>query len=87
MTMLLKNLPLFQLLYKIPIRLILDWIAAFEFLFFSESKEHSKAVLKAHFTIIKNLKGILKKRNKTSRIGSNKMIVLNYFLRGARKAG
>ncbi len=84
LTTLIKNLPLMIALYKIPIRILLDWLAAFVFLFKGGSK-HSRAVIKAHYMVIKKLINILKMRQITSNTQESKIIILHYFLLGRKK--
>ena len=85
LSMLLKNLPKNQLLYVLLIRMILDGIAGFQFLFKGKFK-HFLAILKAHFyfykLIFKNLKkrGLIKKNN----YYQTESIVYNYFVKNKK---
>ncbi|MBX2895906.1 MAG: glycosyltransferase family 2 protein [Cyclobacteriaceae bacterium] len=54
LSLLIKNLPTQQLVWKIPVRLVLDWVAAFKFLL-GGSAADSRAVLKAHGSFVKHL--------------------------------
>ena len=62
--MLLKNLKLNQLLFIIPIRLILDGIAAFTFLSKRNGLLHFLSIIKAHFTFYLNINKLIRKRSK-----------------------
>jgi hypothetical protein len=81
MDLLLKNLPTNELFWKIPFRFILDWVAAFRFIFQSDAK-HSRAILRAHWHSIKSIKRTLKKRK--GRYGARLfkgLIIVEYFLK------
>ncbi len=62
LSLLVKHLPLRQLVWKLPVRLVLDWLAAGLFLFNNKPAD-TKAVLTAHLEFYKNLAGDLAKRN------------------------
>ncbi len=88
LTLLIKNLPTWQLLFKLPLRWSLDWVAAIRFLFSGGSKDFL-AVLRAHVYIIRHLPGIARRRfshlpYKVSNIYSGS-IVFDFFVRGKRK--
>jgi len=57
-----KNLPKQQLLFKLPLRLLLDVIAAYRALLNGEVKTY-KAIAKAHFSYLINIKKWQKQRN------------------------
>ncbi|MEJ7644462.1 MAG: glycosyltransferase family 2 protein [Chryseolinea sp.] len=86
-----KHIPTAELLYKFPIRLLLDWIAAAKFLV-SGQWRNSAAVLNAHVTFVRNLPRELKKRKKLQeaypeylRAGMiPRSVVFDYFLLGKR---
>ena len=59
LSLLFKHLPSMELFYKLPIRLILDYLAALKFLLGGAAKD-SRAVLKAHYDFFSTL-GITKK--------------------------
>ncbi|MTI33535.1 glycosyltransferase family 2 protein [Xanthovirga aplysinae] len=89
LTLLYKNLPWTKLLWKLPIRIFLDLIAALKFLLSDRSPKNAAAVLKAHKDFFTNLntyksgrKQALKQRvvKKDKKIYSGS-IVLDYFLR------
>lgn len=65
--MILKNEHAAKLLWLIPLRLILDGVAAAKF-FKDGQRKHVLAILKAHFSFYGNFFHILKKRNQTAKI-------------------
>ena len=85
--MLTKNLPLKSLLSTLFIRLILDIIASYKFLFQGEFSNFI-SVYKAHIGYFYSLKSILRDRNNSInqpnyfKINS---IVFNYFILGKKK--
>ena len=84
--MLFKNLPLPYLFLIIPVRLILDGIAALTFLTKEEGIHHLFAIMKSHFSFyFKIPKLIVKRRNinqKSSLIGKMNWSILNkYFIK------
>ena len=91
LTLLVKNLPPGELKWKLPLRLVLDWAAALNFLVngFGGS---AWAVLRAHYNFIRGLTKDMKKRKALKQLGfyvapdliRQKMIVVDYFLRGKR---
>ncbi len=62
--MLFKNLQIVDLLIVLPIRLVLDGIAAFTFIFNQNGFNHFISIIKAHFSFYFNLPLLLSKRNK-----------------------
>jgi GT2 family glycosyltransferase len=60
--LLLKNLPLSELFWVMPVRVGLDWVAALRFLFMKQST-HAWAIVKAHLHFIKRLQKTISKRN------------------------
>jgi GT2 family glycosyltransferase len=62
LAMLIKHQSGGQLLWKFPLRLLLDWIAALKFLLGAPA--HAWAVLRAHFYVATHLERILAKRKK-----------------------
>jgi GT2 family glycosyltransferase len=90
LSLIVKNLPSRELLWKLPIRLTLDWFAALLFLANNKAAD-AKAVLTAHVAFFKNLRlDILKRDNgtKASGIGNNsaiKLLPLQYFIFRRRK--
>ena len=61
MTLLLKHLGSGEALWKIPLRAVLDWVAAIAFLLVGKPG-HCGAVFKAHGAVVGRLSGILRKR-------------------------
>jgi riboflavin kinase/FMN adenylyltransferase len=97
LVMLLKNESFFSLLWKFPVRLVLDGVAALKFLFEGNPKS-LVAILKAHGNVYRQFPNILKKRKKISqiskkyRVGSERvagryhgMIIWDYFIRKKSK--
>ncbi len=82
--MLTKNLGVSEVVLKIPLRCLLDWVAAVKFLL-DGSANHSLAVLRAHWNYILILFRILKKRSKNGQDNSlliyKRLLVMDYFLR------
>lgn len=60
-----KNMELPHLLWKLPLRLLLDYIAAIRF-FLTGQGTHGFAILKAHYAFARNLIMMCKKRKKNS---------------------
>lgn len=91
LTMLFKNEPWSSLIWKLPIKLSLDWLAAFKFLT-GNSYQHCFAVIKGHYQVLLNLSAILIKRKHVSslkkvELGSRhpKSIVWNFYIQGKKK--
>ncbi|MEZ4946336.1 MAG: glycosyltransferase family 2 protein [Cyclobacteriaceae bacterium] len=88
MIMLIKNLSIGQLLYKLPIRIGLDWIAALKFLVTGYGKDFL-AVLKAHFYIIIHFFGLFSKRPSGLPYKAHQTykgsILIDYYLKGRKK--
>lgn len=90
--MLIKNLPLFQLLWKMPIRLILDHAASLSMMK-EGNHEGAQQVFVAHLDILKNLGFWLKKRKKTQASKKNinnvgiypKSLIFQFFAKGKKK--
>ena len=70
-----RNLPAAQLFYKIPLRLILDGVAALKFLINGEF-QHTLAILKAHFAFYR----MTFKLKRAKRIYTNHTAILNKSL-------
>jgi GT2 family glycosyltransferase len=89
LTLLLKNLPAGQLIYKLPIRFLLDWVAALRFLI-GGSVQNCLAIFKAHIYFILDLGASLTNRKLWSKLGYlvspelilNKLVIVEYFLKG-----
>ncbi len=82
--LLLKNLPLSSLIFKLPARLIMDWIAAFKFVGEGNIK-HSIAIIKAHWSFLYRFLKILGKRKQLSGTPNQKSIVFQYYVQGKRR--
>ncbi len=83
LSLLVKNLPLTQLIWKVPTRLVLDGLAAFKFAV-DTSPSHLMAILKAHVHFYFRFAKNYKKRSKTS-IARDNWILTSYFFRGKKK--
>jgi GT2 family glycosyltransferase len=90
LSLLVKNLPTRELLWKLPIRLTLDWFAALLFLASNKASD-AKAVLTAHAAFFKNLRSDLLKRDHRVMISGTKgdtrikLLPLQYFIFRRRK--
>lgn len=82
--LLLKNLPMVKLVLKLPVRIILDWVAATKFLIEGNFK-HSLSVFRAHFSVLRNIFKVLKKRNLISAAPKSKLMIFEYYLKGNKK--
>jgi GT2 family glycosyltransferase len=63
LSLLIKNIPGSQLIWKLPLRLLLDWVAAMKFLI-QGSPNDCSAVMRAHFNFMGGLKLDLEKRRR-----------------------
>lgn len=92
--MLIKNLPTFQLLWKLPIRLLLDHVASLSMMK-EKNPEGAIQVFKAHADILMNLGMWLKKRKmtqstktKVNNVGIyHKSLIYQFFVKGKKKFG
>jgi GT2 family glycosyltransferase len=92
LTLIFKHFDTDELYIKLPLRIILDWIAAVVFLA-SGQLQNAKAVFGAHASFISNLKNNTRKRNTIrtaypnySRKGIYKgLIIADYYLFGKRR--
>ncbi len=90
--MLIKNLPTFQLIWKTPIRLLLDHAAALSMLK-EKNPEGAIQVFKAHLDILTHLGFWLKKRkevqNSKTKVNNRgiypKSMIFSFFLKGKKK--
>ena len=90
LSMLLKNYSLLELFTKLPVRILLDWVAVIKFSF--DSPKHGFAIVKAHIDAIGNLYGTIKRRKAFSRKFQgqneahlyNKSIVWQYFAKNKK---
>ena len=90
LTLLYKNYNRRQLLTLLPLRFILDWIAAVKFTLF-DSRRHGWAVLRAHKFFFKNLKHNTRKRKMINKGKNNSLktiypgsIVFQHYLQGKK---
>ncbi len=88
LAMLTKNWPASRLLWKLPLRLLMDWLSAFYFLI-SRGFPSFKAVLKGQFHFLLHLGHWLKKRKEVQRVGTNQLkgyypgsIAFAHFVKG-----
>ncbi len=82
--MIIKNLPRNELVIKLPIRIVLDWLAAIKFLFEGKWK-HTFSVLKAHLTIVFSIRRTLKKRTIVSKPYWKELLIWEYYLKGNKR--
>lgn len=90
--LLFKNLPGRELATKLPMRMILDGVAAFVFIFKGEFRSFGR-VFTAHLKFYSNLPSLTKKRrniintskNRSLNLTTGKSIVWNYFILKRRK--
>ncbi|MEP0984234.1 glycosyltransferase family 2 protein [Ekhidna sp.] len=82
--LLIKNLPLGKLIYKLPIRVALDWVAVLKFILEGKVK-HGLAVLKAHLSAFLRMPRMYGKRRKLYNPPDSRSIILSFFLRNKRK--
>lgn len=87
LSLIFKNLPAGELIWKLPVRMVLDWVASFKFLF-DGSIKYCLAVWKAHFNFIASLGREMKKRNQVAKGNSfrkelpvlHRSLVWDYFV-------
>ncbi len=83
LSLLVKNLPFSQLVWKLPTRLALDGLAAIKFAV-DTSPSHLVAILKAHFHFYLRFLRNYRKRSKTSAT-TRKGILISYFIQGKKQ--
>ncbi|MBS1682805.1 MAG: glycosyltransferase family 2 protein [Bacteroidetes bacterium] len=91
LSLLVKHQRISVLLWKFPLRVFLDWAAAFRFLIGGDGI-HAKAIVVAHLSFVRRLYHELKKRNNTyHQVGTfnveniyQGLIVFKYFLFGKK---
>ncbi len=92
LAMLLKNLDGGEVVYKIPTRILLDWLAAASFLFKGQFKNFL-AVFKAHWSLLGSVNSIVRKRKalraeyptySRDTIYPN-LIIFDYYLKGKKR--
>ncbi len=93
LSLIFKNWTGRELLFKFPIRILLDWFAALKFLLVDKSTADASAVVKAHYHFVTNFSKEVRKRNRTSQQLPNKkvsdlvspvFIVVKFFLQGRK---
>jgi hypothetical protein len=91
LTLLLKHLNTGELIYKLPLRILLDWVAALQYMIRGEPSNF-EAVIRAHYNFLLNLNRDLRKRRAIRKYfpsycrtmiyeGS---VVLDHFMRGKK---
>ena len=93
LSLLLKHQPIASLLWKMPLRVALDWVAAIHFAA-TGAGEHGRAVIIAHLSFLRRIGREIQKRAITARkinnFNSGKiyrgLVVFDYFLLGRRKS-
>ncbi len=90
LSMIFKNESAAGLLWKLPLKLSLDWAAAIKF-GLDNSFSHFTAVLRAHFYFFTHIPSLLKKRKRSRHLRSDTpatritgMIVYDYFVKGRK---
>tara|TARA_B100001758_G_C18329190_1_gene567798 strand:+ start:32 stop:1048 length:1017 start_codon:yes stop_codon:yes gene_type:complete len=88
--MLIKNLPLLSLFYVIPIRLLLDAVAAITFLKQKNGTSHFFAIIRAHFSVYFAIPKLITKRQKIDQknnlVGKmNYSVLIKNKLKGIKK--
>lgn len=88
--LLFKNFSGFELVVKLPLRLLLDYVAMLRFVV-SGQGAHAKAIVKAHYHVMRSSKRLLKKRkestsaNQENRTGLYKgLIIWDFFVLGKK---
>jgi GT2 family glycosyltransferase len=92
LSLILKHFSSAELMWKLPLRLILDWAAALKFLL-QPSPQDALAVMRAHVTFFSSLRGELVKRRKLAgqlknfKVGSvyPRWLVVDHYLLGKDK--
>jgi GT2 family glycosyltransferase len=85
-----KNQPGRELLFVLPIRLIMDWVSALSYL--TSSFAFFKSVVNAHLNFLISLPALIRKRRKVNRIAKKGSwpqiykgsVVFAFFFRGVR---
>ncbi len=88
LTMMLKNDTIINLLWKIPLRMLFDFIALFKFIIDKQSINHGISILKAYFYFILNFRSNISKRYKVDQksFGLSKIIIpIKYYVFNKKK--
>jgi GT2 family glycosyltransferase len=91
LSLIFKHLNAGEVYYKLPLRLLLDWVASLVFLV-KGKPQNALAVIKAHVHFIRNIRRDLKKRKVLQRAYPDysrsevfkNLIIVDYYLRGRR---
>jgi hypothetical protein len=89
LSILIKNMPLGELLWKLPFRILLDIAAAYQF-WVTNSFAHFKAVARAHLYILFHLPSLIRKRREIGQVKRDQsllpvhFLVYNYFVKGKK---
>ena len=90
LSLLFKNLPRTELIVKLPIRIMLDWIASLKFALTGSFRD-GQSVIKAHRHFFSNWRKEKKRRRQTAKFGYKKLptqhpglIVWDFFVAGKR---
>ncbi len=85
LSLIIKNMPFSQLIWKLPVRILLDWIAALKFLL-DGGPRHTLAVFRAHAKALLLLFKTLRKRKKPfTPIATPYSIVFRYFIKQEKR--
>ena len=79
LSLIFKNMKASELLYKLPFRLVLDWVAAIKFLFQGSPKD-SLAVAKAHVHFFLRVGKDLKKRERINHSGNKELPIYHWSI-------
>ena len=86
-SLLFKNMQKRQLVYVLPIRILMDWVAALKFLAEKKPKEFT-AVMKAHWNFYRQIPSLKRKRKNIKQLKVSNIyngnVVLEYYLKGKR---
>ena len=88
LTMILKNDTIVNLLWKIPLRILFDFIAFFKFIIDKKSINHGISILRAYFYFILNFRSNLSKRYKVDQKSfrlSRIIIPIKYYVFNTKK--
>lgn len=91
LSLLLKNLTNTELAWRLPLRMVLDWIASLKFLFAGQFKD-AGMVWKAHFDFLMRFRNDLNKRkrwtssfnNSKNLLISNGILAVEYYMKGKK---
>lgn len=87
--LLIKNMPSIDLMFKLPIRLILDYMAILKFML-DGNRQDAVAVIRAHYHFVKKFRAVIRKRKlsdlpfRAKKLSSH-TIIIQRFLLGKQK--